>query len=212
MLPKNTSQTAGLSSIWTNYQGRGITFGIWDDGVQKTHWDWNGNYEALKGLTILGSRNDDLPVSPLDGHGTSVAGLIAAENNNQGGVGIAYGSTVTAIRIFGGLDDWIILSALSQDLRISIGRGQSTDIENIITGDGNDYIVGNSLDNIIMGLRCDDEIIGGLGLDIAQYLYDMGDYAVSASNWVTTISGPEGVDQLIGIELLRFAYDLTIDD
>ena len=151
-------------------------------------------------------------MSPLDGHGTSVAGLIAAENNNQGGVGIAYGSTVTAIRIFGGLDDWIILSALSQDLRISIGRGQSTDIENIITGDGNDYIVGNSLDNIIMGLRCDDEIIGGLGLDIAQYLYDMGDYAVSASNWVTTISGPEGVDQLIGIELLRFAYDLTIDD
>lgn len=621
---KNATQMAGLYSIWTNYQGRGITFGIWDDGVQKTHWDLDGNYDALKEITILGTRNDGLPVSALDGHGTSVAGLIAAENNNQGGIGIAYGSTVTAIRIFGGLDDinqnwgrylltldslshfditnhsyggypdfglygdvakfkaavelgrgglgtihvksagndnvdgngdaldatrytisvaaisnsltgqaawyssygshilvsapagsvttdlmgngngydglalgdytddfggtsaagpitaavvglmldanpqlgwrdvqnilaysstatgslysntrneenfawkwngtnywnggglhfsedygyglinaynavryaevwtilngesqtstneemvttgtiqfgqairdnrsnayqfnvvddlliehvslslnlshtyftdlriylispegtrlsvydgstgdgstsdngfsyefglegfrgenltgrwqlviddvvrrdsgvlnslqlkafgsevtdntvyhytneifelltrgqltreiindlqglddWINLSALSQDLRINIGRGQSTvanwngtdmeiitisqstDIENIITGDGNDYIVGNSLDNIIMGMRGDDEIIGGLGLDIAQYLYDMGDYAITASNGVTTISGPEGIDQLVGIELLRFADGLTIDD
>jgi subtilisin family serine protease len=101
----SSASTAGLERIWADYTGAGVNVGIWDDGVQRTHWDLDGNYDASLQVTISGTLNDGQPLTGNDGHGTSVAGLIAAESNGLGGVGVAFDADVTAIRIFGGADD-----------------------------------------------------------------------------------------------------------
>lgn len=105
VLTKSAAATAGIEAIWADYRGDGIDVGIWDDGVQRSHWDLSANYDTSKQVTIGGTLNDGQPLTPEDGHGTSVAGLIAADDNGRGGVGIAHDAQITAIRIFGGADD-----------------------------------------------------------------------------------------------------------
>ena len=96
---------AGLERIWADFTGDGVKVGIWDDGVEASHWDLDGNYDASMQVTIDGTRNNGQPLTASDGHGTAVAGLIAAENNGVGGVGVAFDASITGIRIFGGADD-----------------------------------------------------------------------------------------------------------
>ncbi|WP_349617743.1 S8 family serine peptidase [Azotobacter salinestris] len=99
------TDTAGIERVWNEYTGAGVAVGIWDEGVQSGHWDLDANYDASRHLTIGGTLNDGQPLDASRGHGTAVAGLIAAENNGEGGVGVAYGSRITSVRIFGGEDD-----------------------------------------------------------------------------------------------------------
>ncbi|MFZ4525293.1 MAG: S8 family serine peptidase [Chlorobium sp.] len=112
----------GLEKVWADYRGQGVKVGIWDDGVQKTHWDLDANYDSSRQVTISGTLNNGQPLTSADGHGTSVAGLIAAENNALGGIGIAFETKITAVRIFGGKDD--INSALVRYLLTLDSLGQ----------------------------------------------------------------------------------------
>lgn len=96
---------AGIEKIWQDYQGDGVAIGIWDDGIQRTHWDLSSNYDASQQIVVSGTLNDGLPLTANDGHGTSVAGILVADDNERGGVGIAPDAKITAIRIFGGADD-----------------------------------------------------------------------------------------------------------
>lgn len=114
--------TQGLEKIWTQYRGGSVAVGIWDDGVQRSHWDLSANYDASKQVTINGVLNNGQPLTSEDGHGTSVAGLIAADDNGLGGVGIAHDAQITAVRIFGGQDD--INSAWSRYLLTLDSLGQ----------------------------------------------------------------------------------------
>lgn len=102
---KTASATGGLAAVWNDYAGAGIDVGIWDDGVQRSHWDLSFNYDASKHVSVSGTLNNGQPLTGDDGHGTSVAGLIAADDNDRGGVGIAYDAQITGVRIFGGADD-----------------------------------------------------------------------------------------------------------
>jgi len=98
----------GLERIWSEYRGQGVHVGVWDTGVQKTHIDLDDNYDASRELDVAGiGHNDGQPVAGTTSiaHGTSVAGLIAAERNGVGGVGVAYETKVTGITAFGGTFD-----------------------------------------------------------------------------------------------------------
>ncbi|WP_108329683.1 S8 family serine peptidase [Limnohabitans sp. 2KL-1] len=97
--------TQGIERVWRDTTGVGVAVGIWDDGVQVSHWDLNANFDATKRVTVSGQLNTGLPMTTEDGHGTAVAGLIAAAHNGQGGVGVAFDARVTPVRIFGGADD-----------------------------------------------------------------------------------------------------------
>ena len=101
----SSADSAGIERIWSSVTGAGVAVGIWDDGVQASHWDLSANYNASKQVTVRGTLNNGQPLTSTDGHGTSVAGLIAADNNGLGGVGVAFDASVTAVRIFGGADD-----------------------------------------------------------------------------------------------------------
>lgn len=107
---KNTGQTGGKSgvdinvtAVWDDYRGDGIRIGVYDDGIDYRHADLDGNYDAsLQVVDASGKVYDAAPNSVAAGgdtHGTSVAGLIAAENNGTGVVGVAYESTLTGVPI-----------------------------------------------------------------------------------------------------------------
>ncbi len=89
-----------IASVWQDYTGRGVSVGIYDSGVEKDHWDLAANYDASKELVIDGvAINGGLGAS-MEGHGTSVAGLIAGAANGRGGVGVAFDAKVTGVNIF----------------------------------------------------------------------------------------------------------------
>lgn len=101
----SASTTAGFERAWRDYQGDGLAVGIWDNGVQQDHWDLFSNYDNNKHVIVNGAINNGLNLTQSAGHGTAVAGLIAADNNALGGLGIAHDAQITSIRIFGGVDD-----------------------------------------------------------------------------------------------------------
>ncbi|WP_132907356.1 S8 family serine peptidase [Sphingomonas sp. BK235] len=89
-----------LQTVWKDYTGEGVSVGVYDSGVQYAHWDLDGNYDATNHVVVDGKTYDG-DYRPASGpHGTSVAGLIAAERNGAGGVGVAYGADVTGVNIF----------------------------------------------------------------------------------------------------------------
>jgi len=90
-----------LERIWAEHTGQGVAVGIYDDGLQHFHHDLDDNYDASKQVVVKGK-----VVDPADGdsdHGTAVAGVIAAEANGVGTVGVAFGSSITGVNIFSGV-------------------------------------------------------------------------------------------------------------
>ncbi len=101
----NVIADANVEGAWTaGYTGTGQVIGILDGGVQLSHPDLNNNYNSAASRT--GSQSS---------HGTSCAGVAAAEGNNgAGGVGAAYdaqwsnlyyGSSSTTATNFGWRND-----------------------------------------------------------------------------------------------------------
>ena len=81
--------------VWDDYTGQGVTVAVLDDGVERDHEDLQANYNsAPAGLSYV-YRRDGEPPTRNDNHGTSVAGIIAAERNDIGITGVAYNSKIT---------------------------------------------------------------------------------------------------------------------
>ncbi len=75
------------SNIWTNWLELDGADGVDDDG--------NGYVDDVYGWNFVSENNN---VQDDHGHGTHVAGIIAMADNGTGGVGIAYGAKVMAIK------------------------------------------------------------------------------------------------------------------
>ncbi|WP_349371477.1 S8 family serine peptidase [Salinarimonas sp.] len=94
-------QIGNIREIWDDYTGSGVIVGVYDDGVQYAHWDLDDNYDSSLHVTVGGVVYDgDTHDVQSAGHGTSVAGLIGAEANGQGTVGVAFGATIGSVNIF----------------------------------------------------------------------------------------------------------------
>lgn len=95
----------GAATAWDSVQGVGVNIAIVDDGVEYTHPDLNGNARTSLDIDLNGGDNDashgeavdpDMPV----GHGTIVAGIAAADgNDNTGTVGVAYAAGLVGVRL-----------------------------------------------------------------------------------------------------------------
>src|SRR5256714_5517120 len=82
----------GAPEAWAHTTGRGVRVGIVDTGVDLTHEDLAGR--VVEGTSCVGAAGDQAKCtgSPQDdqGHGTHVAGIIAAnKDNNIGIAGVA---------------------------------------------------------------------------------------------------------------------------
>jgi subtilisin len=75
----------GAPLEWPDTMGEGIKVGIIDTGIDIKHEDLKHNIKEVANFTGIDVRN----VKDENGHGTHVAGIIAAEKNNIGVVGVA---------------------------------------------------------------------------------------------------------------------------
>ncbi|MEX2349932.1 MAG: S8 family serine peptidase, partial [Flavobacteriaceae bacterium] len=79
-----------------NYTGTNVAY-ILDSGIDLTHEDLNVN--ASLGFNAFTSGQDGNSLNDLNGHGTHVAGTVAAKNNNVGVIGVAPGATVVPVKV-----------------------------------------------------------------------------------------------------------------
>ncbi len=82
--------------VYQYNKGNGIKVAVIDTGIEHTHPDLNGNYKG--GYDFL---NNDADPMDDNGHGTHVAGIIAAENNNFGVVGVAPEAYLYGVKVLG---------------------------------------------------------------------------------------------------------------
>lgn len=81
------------------YTGSGKAYVI-DSGIDAAHPDLNVNVNA--GFNAFRKGRDSNLATDGDGHGTHVAGTIAAINNSVGVVGVAAGATVVPVKVLDG--------------------------------------------------------------------------------------------------------------
>ena len=105
--------------VWNqNITGNGIVVAVVDSGVDYTHPDLDGNIwrnpgeiagngidddrngyiDDIRGWDFVSGDNDPMDLGFI-GHGTHIAGAIAAERNNFGITGIAYNAKIMPVRV-----------------------------------------------------------------------------------------------------------------
>ena len=86
---------ARISTISLTNTGAGVQVAVIDTGIDLSHPDLKANIAG--GNNCTSSNTSDY--ADQNGHGTHVAGTIAALNNNQGVVGVAPGAKLWAVRV-----------------------------------------------------------------------------------------------------------------
>ena len=110
-------QATGAQEAWTQSRGNGVLVAILDSGVQLSHpdlaanlWrnpgevpgngvddDRNGFVDDVNGANMIANNGN---VDDDEGHGTHVAGIVAARaGNNAGGAGIAPDAKLMAVKV-----------------------------------------------------------------------------------------------------------------
>ncbi|MFN6500503.1 MAG: S8 family serine peptidase [Nostoc sp. DedQUE01] len=126
--------------VWTKgYTGQGVVVAVLDSGVDHNHSDLNSNIwtnskeiadngidddangyiDDFYGWNFIYNNNNTLDVY---GHGTHVAGTIAAVNNDFGVTGIAYNAKIMPVKVLGD-DNKGTYSAIAQGIYYAVNNG-----------------------------------------------------------------------------------------
>lgn len=108
------------------YTGTGVNIAVVDDGLEATHPDISGNYNATGSWDFVtydvdGGDSDPSPALAGDNHGTPVGGVAAANNDGSScGVGVAYDAGLSGIRLISvGTSDTMEAVALSYQKNVN---------------------------------------------------------------------------------------------
>ena len=131
----------GITRVNGGADGTGKVAWVIDSGIDQDHPDLN--VDTGRSQSFLSGKQGDNP-DDQHGHGSHVAGTIAAIDNNVGVIGVAAGATVVAVRV---LDrrgsgstsgviagvDYVAANANSNDVaNMSLGGGVSTALDNAV--------------------------------------------------------------------------------
>ena len=86
----------GITRVNGGFSGAGKTAWIIDSGIDLDHPDLN--VDVARSKSFLGGKDTDDP-NDANGHGTHVAGTIAAIDNSEGVIGVAAGAQVVSVRV-----------------------------------------------------------------------------------------------------------------
>ncbi|MCX4287490.1 MAG: S8 family serine peptidase, partial [Clostridia bacterium] len=83
-----------MSTVWNSYKGNNVTVAVIDTGIDTDHPEFANkisinSYNATQDKVVKDYNNDWSLIEDEQGHGTSVAGVIASAMDGQGIVGIA---------------------------------------------------------------------------------------------------------------------------
>ncbi|WMS41160.1 S8 family serine peptidase [Acuticoccus sp. MNP-M23] len=131
------TRIGNLERIWDDFNGRGVHVGVYDDGIDIAHRDLDGNYDASRHIDIGGTAVGPLPVDGA--HGTAVSGIIAAEKNGVGTVGIAWDASLTGVNIFAGA------ASTARGFNAALGQLGSFDVTNHSWGYDSPFALGASV-------------------------------------------------------------------
>ncbi|HYD81287.1 MAG TPA: S8 family peptidase [Paucimonas sp.] len=124
--------------------GKGVTIAVLDTGIAAAHPEFSAAGKLLPGYNATGSSG----VFDARGHGTHVAGLLAAGRDGRGMSGVAYDARLLPIKIFS--DSGGGSSAYADaGLRYAIGRAQ---IANLSFGTPDRYAPGAAREAVRAGL------------------------------------------------------------
>ncbi len=85
-----------VEAAWEYTKGKGVKVAVYDEGIDINHEDLRENIYSFANYNDKNSNN---PYSTGDtGHGTACAGILAAKENDIGGVGVAPEVSLYAIR------------------------------------------------------------------------------------------------------------------
>ncbi|WP_240676155.1 S8 family peptidase [Botryobacter ruber] len=119
--------------------GRGKTVWIIDSGVDTDHPDLTVDRSRSKSF-VSGTTS----IEDGYGHGTTVAGIIAAKNNGRGMIGVASGATVVALRVFNDSGAGTLSSAISAVSHVNM-NAKAGDVVNMSIGSG----ISSTLDYLV---------------------------------------------------------------
>jgi serralysin len=100
----------------------------------------------------------------------------------------------------------------------TLALANGTHIENAVGSAFGDTLLGNEVDNVLVGAGGDDRIEGGWGIDTAAYAGSIANFKIEKVGnavYVTDRQGGQGTDVLTGVEKLKFqdmSVDLTVQD
>jgi subtilisin-like proprotein convertase family protein len=172
------------------YTGAGTRVVVIDNGFDYLHSDLAPNYDTFLDFDFENNTSDAFG-SASEAHGTAVAGIIGADNNGTGAVGIAFDTSLVGYRTANFISDaWL------QDIRDAIHHAAMSaqgDVANISQGIANDA---NSEFGVGYNAARFDEIEtsigtavnqgrGGLGMTIVKSAGNSraDNYDVNADDW-----------------------------
>jgi subtilisin len=134
--------SANLAHLNGN-KGAGINIAVIDTGIDYNHEDLNDNY--VDGYDFVFNDNDPYDDNTIS-HGTHVAGIIAAEDNGIGVIGVAPEASLFAVKVLDGggfgLLSWIISG-------IEWAVNNNIDIINLSLQGGDDPALKAACDNAV---------------------------------------------------------------
>ncbi|MFZ9046686.1 MAG: S8 family serine peptidase [Cyclobacteriaceae bacterium] len=140
------------------YTGSNVAW-ILDTGIDLDHEDLN--VDASRGFNAFTSGKDGKSTDDGNGHGTHVAGTIAAVDNEVGVVGVAAGATVIPVKVLGSRGSGSY-SGVIAGIDFVGANGSAGDVANMSLGGGasqavDDAVIAASSSGVIFALAAGNE-------------------------------------------------------
>lgn len=118
----------GVSRVGGSFDGTGKKAWVLDTGIDLNHSDLN--VDVTNSASFVAQEDAD----DLNGHGTHVAGILAAKDNNRDVVGVAAGASVVSVKVLDQNGNGI-LSNVIDGVNYVTNKASSNDIINMSLGD-----------------------------------------------------------------------------
>ena len=83
------------------FTGQGVRVAVLDGGIHSAHQDLDGNLDVARSASFVAGQNFNQDLGTF-WHGTHVAGIIAAEDNALGTIGVAPQATIIGVKVLHG--------------------------------------------------------------------------------------------------------------